>query len=110
MPGMKKKRIAAVASALLILLLLPCVHASAHHHDDALDSVCAAAHTECRDCSAAPCPQKPEIRPADSSPAVELPVRQTVYVHRIESCIPAPSPVALSFCDVFPLLTVQLLI
>jgi hypothetical protein len=111
MSGAKKQWITAMASALLVLLLLPCVHAAAHHHDDAVDSVCAAAHTECRDCSAAPCSQKPEVRrPADNSLAIESPVRRVLCVRIFDTYKPLVSSSTLSFSDILPLLTVQLLI
>jgi hypothetical protein len=110
MSGAKKRWTTAVASALLVLLLLPCIHAAEHQHNDALDSVCAMAHAECRNCASAPGSIRPEIRPADNSPAIESPVRYVFYIRTLDSVKPWVPSRVLSFSDVLPLLTVQLLI
>lgn len=107
---MKKPWIIAVATVFLMLLLLPCNHAEKPCHASVLDPVCTAAHTECRDCSTSSCSWKPEVRPENSSPDFEAPVRQILCVRIIDIDQPAPPDVTLSFKDVLPILTFQLLI
>jgi hypothetical protein len=111
MSGMKKPWIIAVAAVFLMLLLLPCNHVAMHSSDSGSDPVCKAEHMECHDCSvASACSWKPEVRPENSSPDFETPVRQILCVRIIDIDQPVPRDVALSFKDVLPILTFQLLI
>jgi hypothetical protein len=111
MSGMKKPWIIAVATVFLMLLLLPCNHVATHSPDSDSYPVCTATHTECHDCSvASSCSWKPEVRPENSNPDFETPVRQILCVRIIDIDQPVPPDAGLSFKDVLPILTFQLLI